>query len=695
MAYIRPKYRKYYAIFLIITTTILLGLLFINKFTSYPEIYHSEKIQFIYTLIIYIFFSPLIINEIIHNYKKKKLANTLSKKDMLSSFFYLFFLVIVAIFLVAKIFGRLTIFPLDIPIHSSPTSIISFKILVTILFSIILLYAISNLIIIDMFTRTFYHQKKYEKLLYYHKLIKILNKDDFEKNNLNLVIRKFILSFLFSKETLIFISSTLLILRKNEEIIALSKYTTDKYPDDSFFHENKAQALLNLGENSEALKSLEIAKKLDPLSTIALTLEGIILSRLNKLREAFLSFDESIRISKLLEQIESKNPYIFFNIAICHFLKDEYTLAVEYCNKTIQLEKNYVDAYICRGKSLSAIGNTYQALDDFNKSIELEPKDPYNYLCLARTYSFIGDNSLAIDKCNKAMKLDQGYPLIYFYKGMIYYQTEDFLNAIENFNKAIKLDSKDSISLFYRGRTYFAKNDFKTALEDYNKAIEMDPEYSLALLGVAEIHSFDNSKESKKICDSVFNKENLSSDDLLYLMGIYYQLGEYPSIERVFNRASKFINNTETLKLFNSMYQDIKNNQVETINEKFKEVQIQNGILTRDNEDFIGTIVWQKSEYKKLKEKTILLQNQLEELKVYLAKSLEFINDDVIGIKQSIEVALEKINSIDEEIELINKASEDIYNKMEEYSKSLKERYPNEFEEKKRELRKRLEMVDG
>lgn len=696
MAYIRPKYRKYYAIFIVIIAFILLGLALIRYyFPHYSEIYPLEKIGNINLLILLLFFLPLIFNELKYDYKTKRLSNRLSKKDILSIFFYLSIILIFVIFSIAKIFGYLSIFPLDIPIHSSPTSIISFKRLVTILFSILLLYVISNLIIIDLFTRTFYHKKKYDKLITFYKLFRRMDINEFEKNSLKFVFRKFILSFLFSKESLIFISSAFLMLRKNEEIMELSKYTTIKYHEDSFFHVNKAQALLNMGKNSEALKSIEIAKQLDPLSTIASTLEGIILLNLNKLKESFISFDESIRISKLLEQIESNNPYISFNIAFCHYLKNDYTLAIDYCNRAIQLEKNYVEAYICRGKSLSATNKHFQALEDFNKSIELEPKEPYNYLCLAKVYSLIGNGSLAIDYCNKAINLDQEYPLTYFYKGMVYYKTEEYTKAIDNFDKAIKLNSNDSASFFYRGRTHFAKNDFNLALNDYNKAIEMDPEYNLALLAVAEIRSFDDAKEAIKICDSVFEKDNLSSDDLIYLLDIYCQLGEDKILERVFRRASEITKDPETLKILNSIYQDIKNNQVEAINEKFKEIEIQNGLLTKDNKDYRGKIFWQKEEYNKLREKAILLENQLNELKEYLEKNLEFMNNDVSKIKISLGVALEKINLIDEEIELINEASKDIYTKMEEYSKSLKERYPNEFEEKKRELRKRLEMEDG
>lgn len=182
--------------------------------------------------------------------------------------------------------------------------------------AIAFLYIIFNLILIDMLTRTFYHQKKYEKLLYYHKLFKRIYDEGSKKNKLNFIIRKHILSFLFSSASLLSIGSSLISLGKNKEFLELSEYTTSKYNKDPFFFVDRSEALFFLEEYYEALKSLKIAKELDPLNTDVFFLQGIILLRLNKLREAYSSFDELIRVSKLLEQIDSKNPYIHHNIAL-------------------------------------------------------------------------------------------------------------------------------------------------------------------------------------------------------------------------------------------------------------------------------------------------------------------------------------------------------------------------------------------
>ena len=78
---------------------------------------------------------------------------------------------------------------------------------------------------------------------------------------------------------------------------------------------------------------------------------------------------------KELEQLKELLATTFLNMAICFFLTNEYSKAVEKATKSIQF-KPTVKAYYRRAKAYSAKNDFENAIKDLEEAVRLDPSDP-------------------------------------------------------------------------------------------------------------------------------------------------------------------------------------------------------------------------------------------------------------------------------------------------------------------------------
>lgn len=188
----------------------------------------------------------------------------------------------------------------------------------------------------------------------------------------------------------------------------------------------------------------------------------------------------------------------------------QYELAIDYCNKAIEFDSNYAQAYFYRGnvyvnlkeydqaiadftrdielisvatRSYINRGNVYReqyqydlAIADFTKSIEINPNEPQAYLNRGLTYIQQGQSDLAILDCNKAIELSENYWNAYSCLGFAFTDQEKYELAIDNFNKAIELAPSTMASSIYcwQGATYTKFSDFESAINSLEQGINLD-----------------------------------------------------------------------------------------------------------------------------------------------------------------------------------------------------------------------------
>lgn len=150
--------------------------------------------------------------------------------------------------------------------------------------------------------------------------------------------------------------------------------------------------------------------------------------------------------------------------------------------KAIELEPDYVIAYLDRSVVYIKKRLHDKAIADLNKAIRLKPDYAVAFYNRGLAYKNIGRYDLAIQDYTEAIRLNPDYAFAYVNRGNAYSERGVYNKAIEDKTKAIILlegkgDKRNlSVAYFSRGVSYRKKGSSDRAIADLNKAIELDPE---------------------------------------------------------------------------------------------------------------------------------------------------------------------------------------------------------------------------
>jgi len=158
---------------------------------------------------------------------------------------------------------------------------------------------------------------------------------------------------------------------------------------------------------------------------------------------------------------------------------DHYGAIADY-TKAIELDPNYVIAYINRGVMKAALKDYYGSIADFTKAIEIDPNFAIAYYSRGLSKDNLKDIYGAISDYTKAIEVYPYYEDAYYNRGNAKADLKDYYGAIADYTKAIELNP-----IFYQA--YFNLANSKSELKDYygaivelTKLIELDPSFARA-----------------------------------------------------------------------------------------------------------------------------------------------------------------------------------------------------------------------
>lgn len=160
--------------------------------------------------------------------------------------------------------------------------------------------------------------------------------------------------------------------------------------------------------------------------------------------------------------------------------KGNYTGALAYFNKALELDPTADGAYLNRGIAFRHLGQLVQAVADFNKVLELVPGNSNAMMNLGLVYDNQGNTDLALAQYTQALTLDPELAAAYYNRGRLYLVLGAYAFALADLDQAIALDPTDPDAVANRGLLRFDTGDYPAALADLSKAIELNPRYAEA-----------------------------------------------------------------------------------------------------------------------------------------------------------------------------------------------------------------------
>lgn len=134
-------------------------------------------------------------------------------------------------------------------------------------------------------------------------------------------------------------------------------------------------------------------------------------------------------------------------------------------------------------------------------------------------------------------------------EGNKYYKKKEYLKAEYRFKKVVKIDSLHLDSYFNLGAIYLEKKEYEKALFNFLKCVEL-----------GDTQAFEILKENISFNYEVFNINSISSDKILYDIGInFLEQNKLKKAEKYFLRAAK-LGSVKSSEVLSTKYQYRANN---------------------------------------------------------------------------------------------------------------------------------------
>jgi len=262
-------------------------------------------------------------------------------------------------------------------------------------------------------------------------------------------------------------------------------------------------------------------------------------------------------IGQHLEQAETlerkQAAQRFYESADAKWKDKDYEGAIKDCNKALQLDPDFAEAYSRRGTAKHDLGDKQGVIADYDKALQLNPNYAHAYNNRGVAKSALGDKQGAIADYDKALQLNPNYADAYYNRGVAKSALGDKQGAIVDYDKALQFNPDDALAYNNRGNAKSELGDKQGAIADYDKALQVNPDYADAYnnRGVAKsalgdkqgaIVDYDKALQLNPDDASAYNKRGCTK----------YELGDKQGAITDYKKAielSKQQGNTEYLNL--------------------------------------------------------------------------------------------------------------------------------------------------
>ena len=187
--------------------------------------------------------------------------------------------------------------------------------------------------------------------------------------------------------------------------------------------------------------------------------------------------DANLKLDSLISR--DKDSYFLNNIKGVILLNlGDLNNAEFFLKKSINLNKNFIEAYSNLGTVFFLKKNFLESIKNFEHCASSGEKLDYYYLNIANCFRELNNFDDSLKFYSLALQKNDSNFEIYFNLGILYLSIpQDFDKAINFFKKTIDIKKNYYLSYFFLGRCYNLKKNFDYAISFLKKSIEINPNY--------------------------------------------------------------------------------------------------------------------------------------------------------------------------------------------------------------------------
>lgn len=191
---------------------------------------------------------------------------------------------------------------------------------------------------------------------------------------------------------------------------------------------------------------------------------------------AYLEKNDLEKSSDDLKQAIYYNPKsveAYFDYAYVETLLDNYDIALEAYNKTIEIDPNNSNAYVNIGNLKGRMGDSKAAIEFYTKAINVKPNDALAYFNRATEYLILNNKEAAVKDLSQSLLIDTANINTHFLLAETLIQIKNYNQAILTLDKIIKLNPQIPRAYFLKGTSELSLNQNEKACVDLRKAGEL------------------------------------------------------------------------------------------------------------------------------------------------------------------------------------------------------------------------------
>lgn len=179
-------------------------------------------------------------------------------------------------------------------------------------------------------------------------------------------------------------------------------------------------------------------------------------------------------------------------------------LAINILDSLIELNGNFIDAYLERGKRMKDLEDIRQnfgyAIEDFNTYIKIRTKNSIAYFERGFAYLMTDKNKEAVADFDRAIRIKPDYAEAFAHRGYAKYKLDQWDGAENDLNTAVKIKPDYAEAYYWHGNFLYGWAKYPEAIEQFDKALKADPMYFEALNLRAAAKQFSN-KYAEAVAD--------------------------------------------------------------------------------------------------------------------------------------------------------------------------------------------------
>jgi predicted O-linked N-acetylglucosamine transferase (SPINDLY family) len=225
------------------------------------------------------------------------------------------------------------------------------------------------------------------------------------------------------------------------------------------------------GECEAAIRQIDAALAVNPDVAAAHNNRGNALKDLGRANEALASYDRAIALKS--------------NYAEAHYNRGNVLRelkrpaeAVESYDRAIAARPDYLEALSNRGSALKQLGLCEEGLASFDRAIALRPDYAEAWFNRANALAALKRYDEALASCDKAVALRPDLAEAHNNRGHALEKLRRFAEAVEAYDRALALKPDYADALNNRGNAYKELKRFDEALADYDRALALEPDHA-------------------------------------------------------------------------------------------------------------------------------------------------------------------------------------------------------------------------